>query len=98
MQIGSKKLQIKTDRIVGAYFGGFAAGRGTCNHLVVEEGHRRHKLASHLVSHALPIMFDKGVRTVHIMTTAGNNGAFDFWEKQGFKHNPADTFLEADID
>jgi N-acetylglutamate synthase-like GNAT family acetyltransferase len=84
-------------RLVGAYFGGYAGSRGTCNHIVIEPEYRHHKLASDLVAHALPKLYDHGVRTVHIMTTAGNDPAFKFWEKQGFIQSSKGTFLEADI-
>ena len=86
-----------TQEIVGAFFGGYAAGRGTCNHIIIEPEYRRHKLASDMVAYALPHLYDKGVRTMHIMTTAGNDAAYNFWSRQGFVEPEQATFLEADF-
>lgn len=91
------------NEVVGISIGGAFNGRGTISHTWVHPDHRwkpgateQPRLGHVLSSESLRALFISGARSVHLMTTADNKPAEDFWRKQGFAES-AQGFLEIDL-
>lgn len=85
------------EQVIGFLIGGSFGVRGTISHIYVKDEYARFGVGGALVKGALEGMADSGVRRVPIMLTAGNDRAFDFWSKVGFKELPEERFMERDI-
>ncbi|MBB1138128.1 GNAT family N-acetyltransferase [Myroides sp. WP-1] len=53
--------------------------------LFVEPAYRRIGLATHLFQALIPIAQNKGIEQLYLHTHPFLTGAFDYWQKQGFK-------------
>jgi ribosomal protein S18 acetylase RimI-like enzyme len=97
-----KVVEFKKE-VVGISIGGSFNGKGTISHTWVHPDHRwkpnateQPRLGQALSSESLRALFCSGARTVHLMTTADNKPAEDFWRKQGFADS-TQGFLEIDL-
>jgi ribosomal protein S18 acetylase RimI-like enzyme len=91
------------NEVVGISIGGAFNGKGTISHTWVHPDHRwrpgateQPRLGQVLSSESLRALFISGARTVHLMTTADNKPAEDFWRKQGFAES-SQGFLEINL-
>lgn len=83
--------------IAGAAIGGTLGDIGTISHLWIAPTYRHLHLGAALCTETLAALHATGARAVYLMTTAGNDGANRFWERQGFARRDDGYFMEIDL-
>jgi ribosomal protein S18 acetylase RimI-like enzyme len=71
--------------VVGTVLGGFDGRRGLMYHLAVDAEHRRHGIATALISELEQRLRQKGCIRYHLMVTPDNQEAISYYEKRGWQ-------------
>lgn len=70
--------------IIGTILCGHDGRRGYIHHLAVDQRYRRQSIGRKLVSQALELLRDQGIRKCHLFVFANNKPAMKFWRALGF--------------
>lgn len=73
------------DKLVGAVLAGHDGRRGFVYHLAVEPGHRGRGLGRDLVTRALGVLKEQGLRRVLILVARDNQAGRAFWSRSGWE-------------
>lgn len=81
---GGSFVGLEGRRLVGAVLGGHDGRRGAIWHLAVLPSARRHGLGRALVSRAVAVLREAGIRKINILVLSENGGAIRFWRRIGW--------------
>ena len=74
----------ENEKIVGSVMAGHDGRRGHIYHMAVAPDHRRQKVGSMLLDHALSALHKQGIHKVALVVFESNTEGNAFWENHGF--------------
>lgn len=86
------------NRLVAGVIGGLCGKRGTISHAWVHPDSRGLRIGDALALRAAQELVDAGAKVIHLIVTAGNDDAVNFWSRLGYKRVGDRVTLEGDID